>query len=507
MRLRYRAKSRKREAGIALIIAIFALLLISVVAIALVVSSGTDSALQSNYRTSTESYYAALAGLEEGRGRLYWKNPDYINIPITAATQVLYIVNPAVGETVDPQSANPANYPDTEYQTEFGWPLSGTVVTEIPSVSVVNGVPGPLYKWVRITAATEKSLNMDVDGNGILDPLAMLNYDPAHPDTSIPPKPSPGLITNTSATSVQALEITSLAVLPSGSRRLLQYVVAPLVISPAPNNPNIPGSTYPAALMLDGANVTFQNTTAPGYTINGQDGCKPAPAAVEAIGYTSPADYAPTYAKVLPMKSSYPGYPVPLTGPAPGTYVPTTPSVANTPSALQPNWQNPATLDAVVQDITNSADVVISKSTATGSDISSQAPTMSASNPMTLVVNGNLNLSGWHNTGYGLLLVTGTLHYDPDASWNGLVLVIGQGVFSSSKNGTGGIQGAVLVAKTRDASGNLLTTTTLGSPFFGTLSSYGSNPGFGISYNSCMAQSAQGPLTYKVLSFREIPLN
>ena len=69
-----------------------------------------------------------------------------------------------------------------------------------------------------------------------------------------------------------------------------------------------------------------------------------------------------------------------------------------------------------------------------------KAPLMSAANPMTIVVNGNLNLSGWHNSGYGLLLVTGTLYYDPDASWSGIVLVVGQGIFSSSKNGAGGFE-------------------------------------------------------------------
>ena len=55
-------KRRKSDEGAALLIAIFALLLISVIAIALVVSSGTDSALQSNYRTSTGAYYAAMRG-------------------------------------------------------------------------------------------------------------------------------------------------------------------------------------------------------------------------------------------------------------------------------------------------------------------------------------------------------------------------------------------------------------------------------------------------------------
>ena len=65
------------------------------------------------------------------------------------------------------------------------------------------------------------------------------------------------------------------------------------------------------------------------------------------------------------------------------------------------------------------------------------------------------------------------------------------------------------MAKTRDGSGNLLST--LGSAFFGSLTSYGSNPGFGINYRSCagqspLGQSALGPLSYKVLSFHEIPL-
>lgn len=501
MKRHYKTKRRVGETGVALIIAIFALLLISVVAIALVVTSGTDSALQSNYRTSTASYYAALAGLEEARSRLFWKNPYYINATTLGLTQVLYIVNPAGGETVDPQSVNPANYPDTEYQTEFGWPLSGAVVTEISSMPVVGGLPAPLYKWVRITPVTEKSLNIDVNGDGNMDPLTLLNYDPENSDPSNPPKPSPGLTGFANGRTVQALEITALAVLPSGSRRLLQYVVAPLIVSPS-----MGGTDPPAALTLDGNNVTFQDPGKPGYTIDGRDTCKPAPAAVESIGYTNAVDYAGIHAEVWPNKSNYPGFPVTLTGPAPGTYTPTIPSLPSPPSAVRPSWLNPATLDGVVQDITNSADVVINKSTATGSDISSRAPTMSPSNPMTLVVTGDLDLTGWHNTGYGLLLVTGTLHYDPDASWNGLVLVIGQGIFASSKNGTGGIQGAVIVAKTRDSSGNLLPTTTLGPAFFGTQTSYGSNPGFGIIYNSCLAASAQGPLGYKILSFHEIPL-
>src|SRR5215470_17049992 len=116
-----------RENGSALLIAIFALMLISVVGLALVVSTGTDTALTGNYRNSTGAYYAAVAGLEEARGRLLWRNPDFINrtnayaglfsgqgIATFGLSDVLYIVNPAGGETVNPLDSS-SRYADKEY--------------------------------------------------------------------------------------------------------------------------------------------------------------------------------------------------------------------------------------------------------------------------------------------------------------------------------------------------------------------------------------------------------
>src|SRR5260370_38117492 len=71
-------RKRRKENGIALLISIFVLLLISVVAIAMIVASGTETSLAGNYRSSTNVYYAALAGLEDGRGRLLRNRPDYV---------------------------------------------------------------------------------------------------------------------------------------------------------------------------------------------------------------------------------------------------------------------------------------------------------------------------------------------------------------------------------------------------------------------------------------------
>jgi hypothetical protein len=88
------------------------------------------------------------------------------------------------------------------------------------------------------------------------------------------------------------------------------------------------------------------------------------------------------------------------------------------------------------------------------------------------------------------------LKYDPDASWYGIVLVIGKGSITAEKSGSGAFYGAVLVANTA----GLAPTARLGAATFDF--SQGS-AGNGIFYSSCLIKQAQTPLKYKVLSFRE----
>src|SRR5258708_29504742 len=177
-------RARRPEKGIALLISIFVLLLISVVAIALIVSSGTETALAGNYRSSTGVYYAALAGLEEARGRLLAKDPNsfqkaagFLPSPGTQLNigEVRYVLNPL------PTDGNVlTTYPDTEYDTEFGSGALAAATTFKTTASIwnkspLNGLPvsGPLYKWVRINAVSEKSLNLDVGPayDGFKDPV------------------------------------------------------------------------------------------------------------------------------------------------------------------------------------------------------------------------------------------------------------------------------------------------------------------------------------------------
>jgi hypothetical protein len=159
------------------------------------------------------------------------------------------------------------------------------------------------------------------------------------------------------------------------------------------------------------------------------------------------------------------------------------------------NLQSVAALNNLVQTITVNADRVIA-----GPAGAANMPSgMTATNPMVVVVNGDLDLNSWHNTGYGILLVTGNLNYDPDAFWNGIVLVIGKGKFTYENNGLGTIYGALFIAQTVDSAG-----LPLASPGAATVAYTNGNGGVGVYYSSCWIQYVQAPVSYKVLSFHEI---
>ena len=500
-------KSRRRsEEGIALLIAIFVLLLISVVAIALLVSSGTETALGKNYRSSATVYYAALAGLEEARGRLLPKNPNYFGPSVipsgtSLATalplgQAVYVVNANSYESETVAPWNSSNlYFDTEYQSEFGVPASSWQSVTSVWNNNAQGIPGPIYKWARINAVTEQSLYMDINQDGVYDSSTLIFYDPAHVNSSGVPMPSLIVSTSPPSTAVQALEITALAYLPNGSKKILQYLVAPATVS----------VTFPAALTMDGYSDLFNAGNYTLYNLQGnRDTGDPAcggpttPFPVFAIGVPDNADIATVEG----------GIPVSKISNYQGLNAPPYPSVGQVP--ISSNLQTVQSLNSLVQYITQNADAVIQ-----GPATQAQLPSaMSASNLMTVVIagdptqptQGNLTLTSPGTnpgpSGYGLLVVTGTLNYTTDWSWNGIILVIGQGIMTGTAPGdstTGTFTGAVLVAQTRDSSGNLLAGPAPGPATFT------NGGGQGIIYNCSSIKAAQAPLTYKVLSFHEIP--
>ena len=103
------ARAVRRERGVALVMTIFGLLLLTAVAVAMMYSSDSETMISVNYRDKQVSTYAALSGLQEARQRVHpifgdlaTANLIPTQTPTTANGQVLYILNPdpTKGETV-----------------------------------------------------------------------------------------------------------------------------------------------------------------------------------------------------------------------------------------------------------------------------------------------------------------------------------------------------------------------------------------------------------------------
>src|SRR5882762_6900332 len=497
-------KRSNAQKGVALLVAMITLLLISGVAVAMIVASGAESSINGNYRSSSSAYYASLAGLEEGRGRLLPGNPYTIvggngipafNTVPMPVNQVTYIVNPdaAAGETTASVLGTPA-YADKEYDTEFGpGKLTGwaSVAAPIPSRASTNaaGIPGPMYKWVRINPVTEFSLKADVDNINGLNTTNVLYYETAYTP--------PSLTQVASSTAYQVFEVTSFAVLPNGTQKLMQYLVTPQVY----------GMQFPGALTLAGTVGSYAGASSNPYKMNGQDGsgsvaapnCTNDPNVVKDAIAVSAASDAAVVAAGIP-------------GNRRGNYTGAGGNIPNVNTVPMPSvFSSPAALDQLVNDLRQNANVVIPNppnpqnynNSGTTYNFGANGPgytwpAMSASNPKTIYVDGSFDLGP--NTGYGLLVVTGNFHYHGNSGWNGIILVVGDGTttFDGNGGGNGEFDGAIFVATTRDINGVQLNN-------FGTVNyNISGGGGNGIYYDSCWIKNVQQPPTYKVLSFREI---
>ena len=111
-------------------------------------------------------------------------------------------------------------------------------------------------------------------------------------------------------------------------------------------------------------------------------------------------------------------------------------------------------------------------------------------------MNGDFNFGS--NSGAGILVVTGTLNITGNSSFDGLILVIGQGVINESGGGNGQFNGSIFLAKTNSSVSPFTQLATLASP----LISWNGGGTNGIQYNSCWANIGNS-MHYIVVASRE----
>ena len=184
-------KGRERQRGVALLMALLALLLLSAIGLGMMYSTGTDTVINANYRDKQLAMYASMAGVQEARDRIQPVNTvaaiavatdtASFDLPSTSAANVVYIINPGSGETVAPWNTGNV-YFDTELCQENVLGLSGsngvpctasgsgsgwyTTVDNSQSSSAPWNLTSPLQaKWTRITLKGNNMTPVPVNGN------------------------------------------------------------------------------------------------------------------------------------------------------------------------------------------------------------------------------------------------------------------------------------------------------------------------------------------------------
>jgi len=264
VRARSAISKKDAQSGAALLLCLFALLLLSAIGMALYISSGTEVKIASNYGSNLDAYYSAKSGLQEVRDRVSYPSSTAgpvgglaDKLPTDVAGNpngVLYVVNP--NETVNP--TDPASrYFDDQLCHEYNSGAdAGTRCDVTPGAANWSLAPQnlleppgtlPALKWVRINMKTNRSVapNYHVDQSSTaMDTPVCFDGE----TEQLLPSGATGLCDANGMQNVYML--TALAVTPglksSSARRLLRSEVV------------APGIRPPGAITMDAASSTAQ---------------------------------------------------------------------------------------------------------------------------------------------------------------------------------------------------------------------------------------------------------
>jgi hypothetical protein len=535
---------RKHERGMALILSLLALLLISAVGLGMIYMSNTESSINGNYKDTQTAFFAMRAGLEEARDRLRANSNAPLPLPINfppAPGSIVYILNPAgaTDAAVTPWAFGVGSpYFDDEFCHETfansgvtyeppstpcstagvaAQPPAGSWVT-VASTSPNNNTAAALkYKWVRITLKQNGTTGTPGNVNTYVD-----STQPAASQVCW----DGNLLKETVSTAISALYttcdmaknagfnvrpvylITAMAITPQSSRRVGQYEAgAYMITAPAAGLDFAgPGAQFNSAPNSNNFGINGTNSGDPVnagvYTPwngpGGQAACpSTTPAELPAIGVGDATGVDNMNADIPNNRTGMYTGAAPLPGVPPAPAIPSVQNegvgTAQYPSnnVLGPgsNWSTPAQLNQLAQAMANQADIVCPGNAACagttfGTDLA----------PKITYINGDATVAG----GAGVLVVTGTLTFNGNTNFDGIILVIGQGIMNVHGGGGGQVNGEVLIANTNSNIAPYPQLAALGTP---RLNWTGGGSNF-IQYNSCWANFGDS-IQYQLIASRE----
>lgn len=514
--------------------ALFALLILSAIGLGMMYSANTETAVNSNYGGSMRAYYAALSGLEEARDRIRSNTTNGISPPASTPTSTggtIYIVNPGSTGTPQPWLATDP-FSDREYCHEFAAGQGGAATTDpgvgascdnvpfgtntwygyysggastyrgttwggnrsVPSASPNTSTANALdFRWARIQMKTNYATNpVCVNGSSInCSTTAQQGTAVCWNGTNEVLAPASGTDCNATASPTYPVYlITSLAISPNGSRRMVQSEVAdnpPLVTNAALDTDDFVTVTGSSVTVIGYDNCTCACTNPPGGS--GTPTCSN-----RATGGSCSGN---TYAIYSSQDVTTSGSPSLIAG--------TSPAVAE-------NQPFPYDVPALIAKYKNYSGVV--NEATSGYNLSCTTPVAPAypncgtitngqfghapnpfppndpTNPVGLVnqityVPGTLDLQAKTNGG-GVLIVDGDLTIHGGIDFYGLIIVRGVLTFSGSGSGQ--------------------KTNIIGSIIAGNGSVADSlSGGINLQYDKCALLNTKTPQPLQVLSTRELP--
>jgi hypothetical protein len=273
--------------------------------------------------------------------------------------------------------------------------------------------------------------------------------------------------------------ITSLAITPTGARRMLQSEVTQFGLPP-----------LPAALTLPGPSPTYGSPNSSNFHIEGEDHADPDCSNV--TGDPTPGIAITDATSEDDVQDAIPdNREANYTG-SEGT----TPDIQPLSQASMPGLYTVAELKALTELVEANANRTYYQSNP-GTPVTPTLGTLSS--PQVVYVEGDAVVSG-SGSYSGVLFVTGTLTMDGGARFDGIIFVVGEGVLEFSGGGGGQINGGIFVAKILDNSNPPNYLSELGSPTLD-WSGGGNN---GIEYSTCAIKKATGGTAFTVLSSKEL---
>src|SRR5579859_1774412 len=282
-------RPKQEERGVALFFAIFALLLLSAIAAALILSSSTDTAINGNYRSEEVAYYGAKSGIEEVRDRLMSSDPNgpipTALLPTTAASPQVYVLNEgSQAGTVKPWLLTNA-YGDDELCHDgytfagmslgssdqpctgsTGLPTGSAWYTTTTSNTPWSGTSASLpYKWVRLGLKLDGSVSSYTTDQNSVNAGDLVCWNGVSEEV-LPTAQAQTVNSCTTAFASPAnpvYMITALGVAPNGARKMLQAEVALTPTTPFQYGLFATSSACPA-ISFNGTNPTTNSYTTAG---------------------------------------------------------------------------------------------------------------------------------------------------------------------------------------------------------------------------------------------------